>query len=1014
MVGCKQGWATFALFTNTDPATSADVQYIQLEPAKPQASSDTPSLNFGAHSHRALSYAHSGALTAAAWTMIDDVDEAPSRAKPDLAEALVSRFDKLLFLIENQNDLMAKQREELAGQHQTLKKHTGMLESLEKDATKDDRAHEPRTITDEQTWGALDNESLAKIKVTVDGWRDLMQVSLVFTALFLTVVTAFISPIIQSFTSPTGNNDATIAMPSGKNPLPATSTQLIALFYYLAIITSICNSILCVLGMQWAGRLTAIPIGRTNLERTLAREKRKALADHYMLPLMGILFWTLLAAIIFFVVGFLIQMWELAFSFAERAPILVIGGALATALSVIILGIINATTCHAALQDNSPFEGPLSHAVQIPMDWARQLFSSRRSNGWKAGANQQPDLERAEMTLGREDDVLSLVDVQALTAWEDTEDKDTKALKTYARLVLNTSNTELLERCVPSFDFGNWYAAGDTIFPVFKAVHERFLATDTSFRVKETTVQQLLRFSKWHGWTRPDLFGYQAWRGDLESNRLTQWCKDQCTVLVNSGTDRAREYFPFLAFLTSLEEDNRDLRGYQLETYQASVAAVICSYQNGEVGERRDIFKIALALCKNLVVQTDSFLKDGRSDEATEILSRVSPSSVMHSIFQGSIHDLDFSWTDIGVLVTFITERNEMDIIHELAPFFSSFRKADLGDSEKYVTDYLADLSMGLPPHFVTPNGLDLSPSLAIVTKDLESPRLIFYLYYLTRGGVETLSDLHPARQYWQDCLDIYRSSIFFVGNLGITRLFERYYPRFIPLPSLSDDESDDLIFTLISLFKDDYHILTLHAFKGPFWELLDLDDDRRSRVTITILQEVPLALFIFILMRTSRWDWDRVKSLISSTVQDRELELLAGLTNLIEDHRFMHDHATCMIVLDLLAHLIPNLPSTFSAPPGFDLSELMEGLTRCRPNRKRWRVQSDTIMFYLNHGAFELLANLDYAKHFFEACIQDTRKMKYWDDDAQTSGRTRERSKFYLKTIDTKRQSTSIDIARG
>lgn len=49
-------------------------------------------------------------------------------------------------------------------------------------ADADDRAHEGRNLDDEQTWGALDKESLAKIKVMVDGWRDLMQISLVFVS----------------------------------------------------------------------------------------------------------------------------------------------------------------------------------------------------------------------------------------------------------------------------------------------------------------------------------------------------------------------------------------------------------------------------------------------------------------------------------------------------------------------------------------------------------------------------------------------------------------------------------------------------------------------------------------------------------------------------------------------------------------------------------------------------------------------------------------------------------------
>ncbi|KZS91621.1 hypothetical protein SISNIDRAFT_487289 [Sistotremastrum niveocremeum HHB9708] len=258
--------------------------------------------------------------------MVDVVPNTKHNA--DLAEALVSKFDKLLALMETQNSLIEKQG-------QTLEQHTGMLESIEKDATKDDRAHEGKTLANEQTWGALDKESLSKMKLMADGWKGLMNVSLIFIALFLTVVTAFISPVIASFTTAPQDNSA----------------QLVALFYYLTVIVSIFNSVLCVLGIQWAGTLTADPPGKTNLDRALAREERKVMAERYMIPLMGLLFYTLLLAIGLFVLGFLIQLWDISFSFVGPAPILLIGGAMATALAVVILGIVLLSTVHA-------YEGP--------------------------------------------------------------------------------------------------------------------------------------------------------------------------------------------------------------------------------------------------------------------------------------------------------------------------------------------------------------------------------------------------------------------------------------------------------------------------------------------------------------------------------------------------------------------------------------------------------------------------------------------------------------------------------
>ncbi|KZT31454.1 hypothetical protein SISSUDRAFT_1067745 [Sistotremastrum suecicum HHB10207 ss-3] len=245
--------------------------------------------------------------------MVDVVPNTKHNA--DLAEALVSKFDKLLALMETQNSLIEKQG-------QTLEQHTGMLESIEKDATKDDRAHEGKTLANEQTWGALDKESLSKMKLMADGWKGLMNVSLIFIALFLTVVTAFISPVIASFTTAPQDNVSSTA----KNQLPSTSAQLVALFYYITVIVSIFNSVLCVLGIQWAGTLTADPPGKTNLDRALAREERKVMAERYMIPLMGLLFYTLLLAIGLFVLGFLIQLWDISFSFVGSAPILLSGG----------------------------------------------------------------------------------------------------------------------------------------------------------------------------------------------------------------------------------------------------------------------------------------------------------------------------------------------------------------------------------------------------------------------------------------------------------------------------------------------------------------------------------------------------------------------------------------------------------------------------------------------------------------------------------------------------------------
>ncbi|KZS91619.1 hypothetical protein SISNIDRAFT_516273 [Sistotremastrum niveocremeum HHB9708] len=550
--------------------------------------------------------------------------EPQTNAEPrtDLAGALVSKFDKLLLLIEKQNLLMEKHA-------QTLDKHTGMLESIEKDATKDDRAHDERSLEDEQTWGALDKESLAKITLMAEGWKGLMNISLIFTALFLTVVTAFISPIIQLFTTPSSSGNPS----SPNNPLPSGTTQLVALFYYMAIIISIFNSVLCVLGMQWTATLIAVPIGKTNLERALARERRKVIAERYMMPLMGVLFWTLLLAIGFFVLGFLIQQWELAFSFNGSTPILIIGGTLSTALAIVIVGIIVLSTVHATLNANSPFETPLSHATRLLLAWIRQhaWHSKASASGFHASGHQHginsPSPRKTEKA-----DVKDVEDMEALIRWDDNDSKDTKALKTYARLVLNTNDPEVLERAVPSFEFGKWYTAGTPMFSVFLAVRERFLATDTSFRVKETVLKQLLRFKDWGGW-RDDRGNWRIeLREGVELGPFTEWCKAQCKSLIYKTPSRRKEFFSCWVFWSSFEEDNQDLLRDNRSYYESLANVLCCFTADSELGKRRDIFTMAVRQCTYL-------LDDAKNDEVATIISHVSRSLVLVSLLKNPYLD---------------------------------------------------------------------------------------------------------------------------------------------------------------------------------------------------------------------------------------------------------------------------------------------------------------------------------------------------------------------------------------
>ncbi|KZS91596.1 hypothetical protein SISNIDRAFT_161511 [Sistotremastrum niveocremeum HHB9708] len=481
--------------------------------------------------------------------------------------------------------------------------------------------------------------------------------------------------------------------------------------------------------MQWAARLVATPQGKTNLQRTLARERRRVIANSYMFPLIGLLFWTLLLSIGLFVAGFLIQLWALASSFVEPAPILIAGAVFATALALVIVGLIVSTTVHASLHINSPFESPLSTALKPVLRCIHEYSRSR-------GANQR--------RIEGEEDVES---VGFLIKWDDNDDETLKALKTYARLVIDTSDAELLQQVAPSFNFRSWYLAGDALFPVFLAVRERFLATDTSSSVKETILEQLRSFADRDGWMKIQSPDKPMWKDDLGANELTQWCKSHCQMLVETSRESRRLIFPLWVFFASLEDGNADLRGRGPDSYDKCIARVICSYFGArELGPRGVIFRAAVKECELAI-------RGGRSNDIRAILSHYPPVVFLRSLIQNP----SVSWHQMSDLLSLITNGVEADILKEMSGFLSNLPEMHTirsGRSLKLLPfDLLRHLIVGLPVDFKVPPSLDLSPLLALVIRHSCVEEYFFALiYYLDHGGIDNLTDLRPARKLWEYC----------------------------------------------------------------------------------------------------------------------------------------------------------------------------------------------------------------------------------------------------------------------
>ncbi|KZS86787.1 hypothetical protein SISNIDRAFT_491632 [Sistotremastrum niveocremeum HHB9708] len=942
-------------------------------------------------------------------------------------------FSSMLSLMKDQNKMMAEQGTTQKEQSQLLKDHSKMLEALEKDATRDDKAYEERGLKDESTWGALDKEALARIKVLVDGWKDLMNVSLIFIALFLTVVTAFISPIIQLFSTPSSTNS--------KPALPPTSLQLVALFYYLALMFSICNSVMCVLGLQWAGRLLSSPLGRTNLERALNRERRKVLAEQRLLPLMGVLFWTLLLSIAFFVIGFLIQFWALSFSFDERTPILIIGAIAATALAITILGVILATTYHATVHKNSPFESPLSSASVATWAWLKRVMkkpeneSKKEKGGSRRWYQHEVTIRYLDMLRHRVQRFSRLIaselslslgplshqssrnvgelldDLQSemrketpieLLMTEDEDDSETvQALKAFARLVIGTNDAEVLERAVPSFDLGEWCKSGGDLLPVFVAVRERFLATDTSFRVKETIYKQLAYCRQWRGWT-----DYRAWRRDLEGNAITRWCRNQCLDLVYQSHKSHRRFFSAFVFLVSLEEGNKDLRGDpDDESYERIIARVLSSFdRDGELGDRYDVFRSAVNECNSL-------LRDGRSDDVIRILSGSDQASILRSLLRNP----SLNWYEIEDIIGLIVRGKETTVLGKLARFCYNIPDIKPVRGELLLIDFLGSLIRSLPSTFTLSQSFGLAPTLVLLLRyhaRINSSVLSRYsdtlVYFLDHGGFEALPCLRPADDFFQLCLTLSPDDTVQSTNYQErARFYLERHGALVALPPPSPEELQRLIDALQS-YQHNWASQDLEeSFADAIIECDSLCQEGTRAQLKTLLSHVDRVPLLSLVLQNPRFSGQHISALVPLIVEGNEPEHIRAAPDLITDVSLMARSNGHLPILAFLTTLIPFLPPDYVVPTGFDLSQTLKLFMDNYPNQHSWRKHSDTLMHYLHRGALDALSDQNSVREFLDTCIRAFRWMDDWNEDQQTSTLTRERA------VKLKRKLEELDYAR-
>lgn len=432
----------------------------------------------------------------------------------------------------------------------------------------------------------------------------------------------------------------------------------------------------------------------------MRHEERKNLAFEWILPLVDLLYWSLILSISLFIAGFLTQLRNLATSFNKNAPILQATWGLGIILASFIIGIICATTLHAVRYEDSPFEGGFSRMIV--------KFIQTEGKRWDLARKVRRRVNNLDMS---------------------------KHLHTFWHLVVEAGDPRLLDRAVPSFSYSHFLMWGGDSFRAMRGAYDRFTATDTSLRVRETIRVQILRFATWC-------------RDNRTTARILTWQYSFLPFLL--GHCSFPEDLRAAVLLTSVVEGNDKLYDIGLLSEEGCIANILCTYNEIKaLTFRAVLFHGALGHCESL-------LKEGRTDMLTRILSYADPCSILKSF----ITDPKGLAQDASFLVRFIVRGRETEIWQEMSEFLRGFG-ADI--SPENVFGFINDLLSEIDPNVHFPFNNDLSWLIARICRHEQfidwfqvSDGVISYLNHC---DISQLSDQAGIRRFLElsiePCLDI-------------------------------------------------------------------------------------------------------------------------------------------------------------------------------------------------------------------------------------------------------------------
>ncbi|KZT31957.1 hypothetical protein SISSUDRAFT_1097532 [Sistotremastrum suecicum HHB10207 ss-3] len=253
-----------------------------------------------------------------------------------------------------------------------------------------------RELDDDLGWSAVLPTALKRIREMAQSWKDSLDTTLLFIALFSAIVTAFLLPTLSALTPLPGQNTdellqnlielvAQIALLNGlKTPnlsapapfVPETSDEISAALWYSSLIVSIlCAGVTTFARFQMLD-IQEIPKGRYFLDKVMRLKERQRLAGIILDPTFDVLHSSIAVAITLFIAGLLYQLWNLH-SVTDTHIITAIG-IIGTVLAGLVMIYIAFVSVHAVFYEESPFDTSFSEVVRKVAIPSIQYFRSRR------------------------------------------------------------------------------------------------------------------------------------------------------------------------------------------------------------------------------------------------------------------------------------------------------------------------------------------------------------------------------------------------------------------------------------------------------------------------------------------------------------------------------------------------------------------------------------------------------------------------------------------------------------